>query len=445
MWVCAPFCGASSALAEQEPILVGPYLHALGSFSVEIRAETRARLPVEVTVTRAGDTASPLRFSSKEGLHHTIVMSGLEPRTRYTYTVFAGTERVEGEFVTAPREDALEPFTVLAYGDNRTDDEAHAAVVQAMLRTPSDLLAHTGDFIGDARRQDEWLRFFDIEKTLLRDRCLFSAIGNHDLTDDGVSYKRYFGALNGSMRWQFARFWFVNAMDDSPRTWLPKDLAAHDGEPGVIWRVVVLHQGPYASGPHGGADLPASTLGEWRAHKVDLVISGHDHIYERGLGEGGLRYIVTGGGGAPAYPIEHRLPTTRTAEATRHFVELKFAPSDVKVAAHRIDGTTIETCSFTKNQGWNDDPVVDVAPPKVTPVFRERTSFWNAKLLIPAILLLLLVGGRLYRKRQDEGARARSGSRDGGVHVSRRARPRANGVRNEQVRTGSRDSSRAGK
>jgi hypothetical protein len=157
------------------------------------------------------------------------------------------------------------------------------------------------------------------------------------------------------MRWQFVRFWFVNAMDESPAGWLPRDLAAHDGEAGVLWRVIVLHQGPYASGPHGANRVIDSKLvDQWRAHKVDLALSGHDHIYERGY-DRGLGYIVSGGGGAPPYRIDSMLATSRKAESTRHFVELRFAPEDVRIFAHRADGTLIEERTFRKGQGWDED------------------------------------------------------------------------------------------
>ena len=35
-------------------------------------------------------------------------------------------------------------------------------------------------------------------------------------------------------------------------------------------------------------------------HRVDLVVSGHDHLYQRGEVDG-IRYIVSGGGGASLY------------------------------------------------------------------------------------------------------------------------------------------------
>jgi len=284
-------------------VMIGPYLHLVSANHAEIRLERPATLELH----RAGEGAIK-RFSPTPSDASVIEITGLEPRTRYAYSVGG----VSGEFVTAPPDDSLEPFTALVYGDNRTDDEAHAAVASAMERTPSDFLLHTGDFVGDSRRQKDWDRFFDVERTLLRDRCVFGAIGNHDVLDDGRAYEHYFGAQNQTMRWAFVRFFFVSSNDDSPQKWLDSELSAHDGE-NVRWRVVVLHHGPYASGPHGpNPDIKESTLASWRTHQVDLILSGHDHIYERGVANG-LRYVVSGGGGAPPYPIEQEIPTTRKA------------------------------------------------------------------------------------------------------------------------------------
>ena len=344
---------ADLTYAHPKTIKSGPYIQALGANGVEVRAELDSPAPLELTVGGPGTGETPL--TSAAATMHVVSVRGLQPRTRYTYGVSVSGAKVEGAFVTAPAETATEPFTALLYGDNRTDDEAHALVVREMVRTPSDLLLHTGDFVGDSRRSEEWVRFFSIEQPLLRDRCVFAAIGNHDLIDDGDAYKRYFGALNWTMRSQFLRFWFVNAMGESPTGWLLRDLAAHDGEAGVLWRVIVLHQGPYASGPHGANDVITSkVVDEWRAHKVDLALSGHDHIYERGYARG-LGYVVSGGGGAPPYRIDSVLATSRKAEASRHFVELRFAPDDIRLLAHRADGTPIEERTFLRGRGWDEE------------------------------------------------------------------------------------------
>jgi len=417
--VCAALVlGSASAaaqpIASNDPIRIGPYLHDLGPTSVEIRAVVDPPGPLDITITKAGDGGAPRALSSKPSSMHVVPIDGLEPRTRYEYVATSGKARVRGELVTAPPEADTTPFTALVYGDNRTDDHAHELVVRAMLGAPSDLLLHTGDFVDDPSREVEWKQFFDPEAPLLRDRCVFTTIGNHEYLDAGRTYRQFFGsrapgmerANDQTMRWQFARFYFVDAQSSAPERWLPAELAKHASEPGVTWRVVVLHQGPYASGPHGPhPDITTSLIDGWVKAGVDLVLAGHDHLYERGFANG-LRYVVTGGGGAPPYKVEQRMRGTRKVEPTRHYVRLEIAPDRIKLAARRPDGSLVEEVSFDKTVGWSDDPPKDApkdAPkPPPEPAPEPPPTSWTPWAIgagvIGATALLLIARRRRYRK-----------------------------------------------
>ena len=52
-----------------------------------------------------------------------------------------------------------------------------------MVPIASDFLIHTGDFVENGASLAQWQSFFDIESPLLGGRCLFAAVGNHELTD----------------------------------------------------------------------------------------------------------------------------------------------------------------------------------------------------------------------------------------------------------------------
>ena len=200
----------------------------------------------------------------------------------------------EGSFTTAPPDTSAAGFSFLIYGDNRTDDTTHASVVRAMTLVPSDFLVNTGDLVEDGNVAGQWQTFLEIEKGLLRDRCVFVAIGNHELLDEaGSNFLRYFGPeisptgasdirrLYRSVRWQNMRILFLNGMDaflsGDARDWLKDELARTDKEPGVVWRMIVSHQGSFSSGPHGNNPrFSSGGLNDlFREHKIDVVISGH--------------------------------------------------------------------------------------------------------------------------------------------------------------------------
>lgn len=357
-------------------ITKGPYLQGLGATGTEIRIEFSPATSASVEIfskTADGGASGPAvaHVDSPIAEAHSLHVTGLQPSTSYRYVVTAGKQSTAGELTTAPADDSKNPFSFVLYGDNRTNDDAHAAVIRQILQTPGDFLVNTGDLVEDGSSPQLWQRFFDIEGNLLRDHCLFAAVGNHELHEaSGATFLHYFGDDDPSViglrkfyrtvRWENMRFFFLNGMDvfasSDERTWLDGELAKADAEPNLIWRVVVLHQGVWSSGPHGNNPRlwGAGIVDIFRAHKIDLILSGHDHIYERG-DAAGLKYVVSGGGGAPLYEIGKKLPTTKRAESTFHFIETKIDGDKLAMTVRRSDGSLLENCGFQKGQAWDCD------------------------------------------------------------------------------------------
>jgi tRNA (guanine-N7-)-methyltransferase len=366
-----------SKVAKAEARIVkGPYLTGLSDSSVDVRFELDLGSPATLAVVREDDAGgSPAVFSSRDSAGmHSVRATGLDAATRYAYTVRLGGSVVGGgHFTTAPGHDSSAPINFLVYGDDRSDPTAHAVVVRSMTQVPCDFLVNTGDVVEDGSSAADWQSFFEVEAQLLRNHPIFVAIGNHELFGDlaGANFARYLGFVDsagaahvyGTARFGFVRFFFLNAMHDwgsgEERDWLMHELVRADAEDGLVWRIAVTHDGPWSSGPHGGSErLNSAHVPELlAAHKVDLVLSGHDHIYVRGSA-GGVKYIVSGGGGAPIYPIRSDDPTARRAEATYHFVEVNATPDTLRISARRPDGTVFDRCGFAKGRPWDCDPVV---------------------------------------------------------------------------------------
>ena len=383
--------------AEAARITKGPYLQELGPGGVVVRIEVDPPSPVTLVIN-AADDAEPAGLDGGaprakpdagklntvgivEAPHasalHDLRVQGLAPQRRYTYEITVGTgsattEKAQGTFTTSPTPGTGAPFSFLLYGDNRTDPDAHSAVVRAMQNVPSDFLVHTGDFIEDGRVPADWQEFFKIERPLLRDRCVFACVGNHELLETaGENYLRYFGPsqpsrLYSSFRWGDARFFLLNGSDTftdgAEADWLKQELSRADSEAGLSWRFVVIHHGPWSAGPHGNNArlLTGNAEALFAQHKIDAIFSGHDHIYERGS-KNGMRYVVSGGGGAPLYPIKGPSSSTRKVESAYHFVEVSVTPDAVKMIVHRPTGAVLERCGFSRAPGWDCD--APTAPP----------------------------------------------------------------------------------
>jgi hypothetical protein len=171
--------------ATRPRLLFGPILTGLGARSARISFGTDRPVTRAFVEARAGKQR--LQSADAAGRIFHLTLEGLKPDTRYAYTIHADGMMSGATFGTAPK--AAGTFTFLVYGDNRSDDDAHAAVVAAMRREPADFLVHTGDVTQDGNDPNGWLRFFEIERELLATVPLLPAYGNHD----GQGFERFYG------------------------------------------------------------------------------------------------------------------------------------------------------------------------------------------------------------------------------------------------------------
>jgi len=155
------------------------------------------------------------------------------------------------------------------------------------------------------------------------------SLGNHDfvaLTCDGATcrgpYLDYF-TLPGNERYYDVdlgpvHLFAVNsvpgepdgtAADSTQGVWLRDALAASD----ACFDVVTFHHAPYSSGRHGSTESMRWPFAAWGA---DVVLSGHEHSYER-LDVSGTPYFVVGAGGRSLYRFLHvgDLPPEATSQA----------------------------------------------------------------------------------------------------------------------------------
>lgn len=137
------------------------------------------------------------------------------------------------------------------------------------------------------------------------------SLGNHDWNTAGAQpYLDYFN-LPGNERyydftWGPVHFFALDSDPDEPdgvdsgsiqAAWLQSQLASSTHP----WQIVYMHHPPYSSGEHGSANWMQWPFAEWG---VDVVISGHDHTYER-ISRDGINYFVNGLGGSSKYDFQN--------------------------------------------------------------------------------------------------------------------------------------------
>jgi alkaline phosphatase len=87
--------------------------------------------------------------------------------------------------------------------------------------------------------------------------------------------------------------------DSEQVRWLRADLAAHSSRCALAY----WHHPRWSSGLHGSQEQVDPLWRAAVAGGVDVVLSGHDHHYERFAPRDGARQFVVGTGGAAQYPV----------------------------------------------------------------------------------------------------------------------------------------------
>jgi hypothetical protein len=177
---------------------------------------------------------------------------------------------------------------------------------------PFHLVFTAGDNVyrrGHPSRFDE--TFYEPYRCLLNRGARFHAtLGNHDvLTANGRHQveEHAFGYKNGRrnyiIRKRGVRFVVVNATNLREH-WLRNKTRPGEGD---RWTIVIFHFPVFSPGQHGNyADWRQWMPDLFVKRGVDLVLNGHDHLYAVTKSFKGIRYVVTGGGGASLYDCRDR-------------------------------------------------------------------------------------------------------------------------------------------
>jgi predicted MPP superfamily phosphohydrolase len=304
-------------------------------------------------------------FESESGEVHEVVLTGLQPGKRYRYRVEMGDDASEGEFATAPESGA--PFSFVAYGDSRSNPNAHKRVVERIRREVPDFILATGDMVNEGSSSDDWQEFFDVERDLLRENVIYPSLGNHDrqgrgrtadnyrqffsLPENSPDSERYYAFTYGSARFLVLDSNLYSFALTDQTEWIKRQLQAARLDREIRHIFVSMHHPPYSISLHGGqTELREAWTPLFEKYQVDAVFSGHDHVYSRAF-RNGVHYFVTGGGGAPLYGRKKRsksidLDATKFFERVNHHLRIHVVGDHVEVTAVRADGTIIETTSW---------------------------------------------------------------------------------------------------
>ncbi|MDP2362467.1 MAG: metallophosphoesterase [Ignavibacteria bacterium] len=188
----------------------------------------------------------------------------------------------------------------------------------------------------------------------------FPALGNHDwISDSAQPYFDYF-ELPGNERyydfiWGNVHLFAIDSdtneqdgVNDSSAQamWLKNALLCSQEK----WNIVYFHHAPYSSGPHGSTVYMQWSFKEWGA---DLILSGHDHDYER-LVVDSLTYIVNGLGGKSIYTFIDTLEQSIFRYSDNYgALIIEADENNLSYKFYNIDGTLIDPVIVSNQESEN--------------------------------------------------------------------------------------------
>jgi predicted phosphodiesterase len=203
--------------------------------------------------------------------------------------------------VVLPNNEKSVRFAVI--GDSGTGGSAQIRIAERLEAArklfPFTFTLMLGDNLYGSERPDDFVDKFERPYKVLLDAGVkfYAALGNHD--DPNQRFYKPFN-MNGERYYSFkapqgsVRFFALdsNYMDKAQLDWLEKELAASDSE----WKIGFFHHPLYSSGDTHGSDTALREQLEplFLKHGVDLVLTGHEHFYERLKPQKGINYIISG-------------------------------------------------------------------------------------------------------------------------------------------------------
>ncbi|MEV7096534.1 discoidin domain-containing protein [Amycolatopsis sp. NPDC051045] len=300
--------------------------------------------------------------------------TGLTPDTPYTYAVrardTAGNASPASTPITVKTAAGSPGFVLAAAGDiaehctASSSSCAHVKTAKLVEQINPAAVLTMGDNQYDEPTLADFKNYYD--KTWGKFKSITHPTpGNHESYSSPKfkSYEDYFGAIAKPQgqryySWEMGNWHFV-ALDSNdfvthdefaepPQiTWLKQDLAKNTK--GCV--AAYFHHPRWSSGDHGDNKDSIELWNLMVADKVDLVLNGHDHDYERFVPQNadgkadanGPVEIVGGSGGADLYDLSPAHATTAKLLKTYGVLKLSMTDTSFQTQLIGVDGKVLDS------------------------------------------------------------------------------------------------------
>jgi predicted phosphodiesterase len=241
-------------------------------------------------------------------------------------------------------------------GDSGTGERPQFEVAQQMgtfrKDFPFDFVLMLGDNIYGSKTAEDFRKKFEHPYDPLRSAGVkfYAALGNHDHTSErlykpfNMDGQRYYAFKNGNVHF-FALD--SNYMDPAQMDWLEHQLSGSD----AMWKICYFHHPLYSHGKFHGSDVDLRTRLEplLIKYKVDVVLNGHEHVYERVKPQQGIYYFVLGNSGElRPHNLNPSPDTAKGFDTDRTFGLIEIAGDEFNFQIVSRTGATVDSGTMQK-------------------------------------------------------------------------------------------------
>jgi predicted phosphodiesterase len=366
--------------------LRGPYLIDLqpSSATIVVHSGENATLNLEYRSDEAPDKIFSVESRGTD--RAVFELRNLTPNCAYTYQVSGArgggrdvlSRAGPYHFRTPSTHD--EPFSFVVYGDSRRypvgPNKRHQVLASRFPAHAPRFIIHTGDLLaggpGDASSMfsEDWtFNFFNPLRGVIESTPFHLVVGNHDDDSPEVreGVKKAFPLGQDTparfFREGAAQFIILRVPErmkefESQRESFRREL---ERERDVPWRIVFLHVSPVTNGKYRDAawtlDGRLPFLEDCLRGGVDLVMSGHDHSYQRfhplRLSDESPRatvFVVTALAGTNAYRADDDEYSAKIVNNTDHFCVVRVEPHVLELTVFDANNRTIDHTVLRKGQ-----------------------------------------------------------------------------------------------
>jgi predicted phosphodiesterase len=207
---------------------------------------------------------------------------------------------------------SMDPVNFSFLADSQEGPEYTHTFAEYMKTFKPAAILHGGDIVQTGTSAEDWVKYFGAMEVVGGNTVLYATPGNHEYRDNKSvpAWQHYFRSSARDNHYSFTlgqvQIIALNSNFDDDPTQHPEQLAWLDGELAIPskWKVVFFHHPAYSNGFFNSREAPKKEyvvvadyyVPLFEKYKVDLVLNGHVHIYERSY-KNGVNYVTVGPAG----------------------------------------------------------------------------------------------------------------------------------------------------